>query len=50
MPLVLIFFAPIMIKGATAIIKMNFNELQKKLQTDIPENSFSAYKFGGRPR
>jgi len=49
-PLILIFIIPVIIKGATAIIKMNFNELKKRFKTDIPEDSFSLYKFGGRPR
>jgi len=49
-PVILIIIAPILIKGAAAIIKMNFNELKMRFKTDIPEDSFSIYSFGGKTR
>jgi len=49
-PVILIVIAAILIKGATAILKMNFNELKMRFKTDIPEDSFSIYRFGGKPR
>lgn len=49
-PVFLIILVPLLIVGANAIIKMNFNELKIKFKADIPADSFSNYKFGGRPR
>lgn len=47
-PFILIAIMPLIIKGATAIIKMNFNELKNKSDKDTPEKPFLGYKFGGR--
>ena len=49
-PIILFVIAAVLIKGGTAIVKMNFNELKMRFKTEIPEDSFSVYKFGGKPR
>jgi len=49
-PVILMCIVPFVIIGANAVIKMNFNELKRKLKADIPEDSFSMYNFGGRSR
>ena len=49
-PIILFVFAAVLVKGGTSIVKMNFNELKTRFKTEIPEDSFSVYRIGGKPK
>lgn len=45
-PILIIFLASAIMKGATMVLKMNIREIQKILESEQPEKSYSIYKYG----
>jgi len=46
-PIMMLFFSCAIMKGSMTLMKINFHEVEKRLESKEPEKSHSTYRYGG---
>jgi hypothetical protein len=46
-PIILVFFSSAIMKGSMTVMKINFREVEKRLESEQPEKNHSTFRYGG---